>query len=217
MSQSQRLANDTEMKNTFFLLLFSVILNLNAQTYRGDYDEWTIAFSAGVNKPYNTMTPGYTTSNPNFYHIELGTRYTINPYIGIKADIGYDKFKNKTNTTKFESNYMRVNLQAVTDVGYVLALYNSADPIGILFHAGAGVSQLSDDQNIAKDRMVNLIYGFTGTFTLSRNISLSGDISSLIHAKQSTNFDAISNVKSPSTFNSNLLTSSVGIIYFFRK
>jgi hypothetical protein len=25
----------------------------------------------GLNKPYNTMTPGYQTSNPSFYHIDL--------------------------------------------------------------------------------------------------------------------------------------------------
>jgi hypothetical protein len=30
------------------------------------------------------MTPGYQTSSPSFYHIDLGTRYTINPYIGIR-------------------------------------------------------------------------------------------------------------------------------------
>jgi hypothetical protein len=43
------------------------------------------------------MTPGYQTSNPSFYHIDLETRYTINPYIGIRGD-GYDKFTNKSNT-----------------------------------------------------------------------------------------------------------------------
>jgi OOP family OmpA-OmpF porin len=51
----------------------------------------------GLNKPYNTMTPGYQTSNPSFYHIDLGTRYTINPH-RYKGDIGYDKFTNKSNT-----------------------------------------------------------------------------------------------------------------------
>jgi hypothetical protein len=38
----------------------------------------------GLNKPYNTMT-WLSNVNPNFYHIDLGTRYTINPYIGIKG------------------------------------------------------------------------------------------------------------------------------------
>jgi OOP family OmpA-OmpF porin len=58
----------------------------------------------GLNKPYNTMTPGYQTSNPSFYHIDLGTRYTINPYIGIR-DIGYE-FTNKV-TKRINSNYIQ--------------------------------------------------------------------------------------------------------------
>jgi hypothetical protein len=37
--------------------------------------------------------------------------------------------------------------------------------------------------------MINLIYGFTVTLKVSENISLSGDISSLMHTKQFENFD----------------------------
>jgi OOP family OmpA-OmpF porin len=66
------------------------------------------------------MTPGYQTSNPSFYHIDLGTRYTINPH-RYKGDIGYDKFTNKSNTKEFNSNYIRVNLQTLS---YAFALYN---------------------------------------------------------------------------------------------
>jgi hypothetical protein len=40
-----------------------------------------------------------------------------------------------------------------------------------------------------KDKMINLIYGFTGTLKVSENISLSGDISSLMHTNQFENFD----------------------------
>jgi hypothetical protein len=35
--------------------------------------------------------------------------------------------------------------------------------MGILFHAGAGVSQFDNDSNTFKDKMINLIYGFTVT------------------------------------------------------
>jgi hypothetical protein len=78
-----------------------------------------------------------------------------------------DKFTNKSNTKEFNSNYIRVNLQAVADVGYALNLYNRADPIGILFHAGAEF-QFDNDSNTFKDKMINLIYGFTGTLKVSK-------------------------------------------------
>jgi OOP family OmpA-OmpF porin len=69
------------------------------------------------------MTPGYQTSSPSFYHIDLGTRYTINPYIGIKGILATINSQIKV-TQEFNSNYIRVNLQAVADVGYALNLYN---------------------------------------------------------------------------------------------
>jgi hypothetical protein len=62
---------------------------------------------------------------PSFYHIDLGTRYTINPYIGIKGILAMINSQIKV-TQKFNSNYIRVNLQAVADVGY--AFTDRADP-----------------------------------------------------------------------------------------
>jgi hypothetical protein len=40
------------MKKAFLLLLLSIIMNLNAQNYRGHYKEWSIEFNMGLNKPY---------------------------------------------------------------------------------------------------------------------------------------------------------------------
>lgn len=199
----------------FLLLFFSFLLNVSAQrSHRGNYDEWSLEFNVGVNKPYNTMTKGYFTSNPSFYHIDLGTRYTINPYIGVKADVGYDKFESKDNSAYFKTNYVRVNLQGVADIGYLLSFYDYADPVGILFHAGAGVSHLSGDGNI-KDSTINLIYGFTGTLKVSKDVSLSADISSLAHTKQYLNFDGRAPSKYSSDLKNNLINASVGVIYYF--
>lgn len=205
------------MKKTFLLFLLLFMLNVSAQEYRGDYQEWSLEVNIGVNKPYNTMTAGYFTANPSFYHVDLGTRYTFNPYIGVKADLGYDKFKNSKDSQVFETNYTRFSVQAVTDVGYALGLYNKAERVGILFHAGAGVSQLKSDANNKKDKLINVIYGLTGTLKISNNISLSADVSSLMHGKQILNFDGTTETGSESGLKNNLLNSSVGLIYFFRR
>ncbi|MBC5840647.1 MAG: porin family protein [Flavobacteriaceae bacterium] len=205
------------MKSIQLLLAFLFFVTANAQEYRGDYQEWSVEINAGLNKPYNTMTEGYLTSNPSFYHIDLGTRYTFNPYIGIKADIGFDKFQNSNDSQVFESNYKRISVQAVTDVGYALGLYNRPDPVGILIHAGAGFSQFDNDVNEIKDKMINVIYGITGTLKLSRKVYLSADISSLLHGKQTLSFDGRTELSPKSGLKSNLLNSSVGIIYFLRR
>ena len=205
------------MKKLFLLLLLVFQFNLNAQEYRGDYQEWSLEFNVGVNKPFNTMTPSYFTSSPSFYHVDLGTRYTFTPYIGIKADLAYDKFKNSNDSQLFETNYTRFSVQAVTDVGYALGLYNKAERVGILFHAGAGLSQFKSDSNNKKDKLINVIYGLTGTLKISNNISLSADVSSLMHGKQILNFDGTTETASKSGLKNNLLNSSLGLIYFFRK
>jgi hypothetical protein len=70
------------------------------------------------------MTTGYFTSNPSFYHRFSNTIY-VQPYIGIKADLGYDKFKNSKDSQVFETNYTRFNVYPrVTDVGYALVCTN---------------------------------------------------------------------------------------------
>jgi hypothetical protein len=51
--------------------------------------------------------------------------------------------------------------------------------------------------------MINLIYGFTGTLKVSENISLSGDISSLMHTKQFENFDGRTRTDSNSALKNN--------------
>lgn len=203
------------MKKIIFLLFLTLIGKVSAQKYRGDYNEWSIEFNAGLNKPYHTMSSGYATTSPNLFHIDLGTRYTINPFIGIKADFGYDSFKNKNNTLHFKTDYIRFDIQAVGDVGYTLGLYDRPIPFGILFHAGTGVSQFTTDIDRMKERMVNFIFGFTGTYEISNNVTLAGDISNLLHLRQETNFDGRSS-NSASSLNGNLLTSTLGIIYYFR-
>jgi len=199
------------------MLLLLIARNWNAQGYRGDYEEWSIEISAGLNKPYHTMTSGYGTSNSNLFHIDLGTRHTITPYIGIEADFGFDAFNNKPNTPVFNSNYIRFDIQAVCDLGYTLRIYDNAKPIGILVHSGFGVSQLRSDFSTNKDRMGNFIFGLTGTLKIAKDIALSCDLSSLMHFTQNSTFDGRTESYPSKNFAGNLLNSSLGIIYFFRK
>lgn len=162
------------------------------------------------------MTPGYYTSTPSLYHIDLGARYTFNPYIGIKGDIGYDSFKNSSKSQDFDTDYLRFDIQAVTDIGYALGIYDSKSLIGVLLHAGGGISQLNSDNN-PNDMMVNFIYGITGTYKIAKKVSLSADVTGLMHAKQDLNFDGMSATSSDSGLNNNLTNVSVGVIYYFRR
>ena len=204
------------MKKIFILFVLLVASKLNAQDIRY-YKEWSIEFNVGVTKPFRTMTPGYQTSDPTLYHIDLGTRYTIAPGFGLKADVGYDSFKNKPNTPEFSSKYIRFDIQGVVDLGYAFMIYDEPDPIGIFFHSGFGVSQLTSDVKTYNDKMINVIYGLTGTLKINKNIDLSGDISGLMHLKQGLTFDGRTESGTYGHFTGNMLTSTIGIIYTLRK
>jgi OOP family OmpA-OmpF porin len=203
------------MKKIFILLVFLVASKLNAQDSYSK--EWSIEFNVGFNKPFHTMTPGYQTSNPTLYHIDLGTRYTIAPGFGLKADVGYDSFKNKPDTPEFDSKYIRFDIQGVIDLGYAFIIYDEPDPIGIYFHSGFGVSQLTSNVKTYNDKMINIIYGLTGTLKINKNIDLSGDISGLMHLKQGLTFDGRTESSTYGLFTGNMLTSTIGIIYTLRK
>ena len=204
------------MKKIFILLVLLVASKLNAQDI-SYYKEWSIEFNVGFTKPFRTMTPGYQTSDPTLYHIDLGTRYTIAPGFGLKADVGYDSFKNKPDSPEFKSKYIRFDIQGVIDLGYAFIIYDEPDPIGIYFHSGFGVSQLTSNVKTYNDKMINVIYGLTGTLKINKNIDLSGDISGLMHLKQGLTFDGRTESGTHGLFTGNMLTSTIGIIYTFRK
>jgi OOP family OmpA-OmpF porin len=204
------------MKKIFILLVLLVASKLNAQ-YNSYPKEWSIEFNVGFTKPFRTMTPGYQTSNPTLYHIDLGTRYTIAPGFGLKSDVGYDSFKNKPDTPEFDSKYIRFDIQGVIDLGYAFIIYDQPDPIGIYFHSGFGVSQLTSNVKTYNDKMINVIYGLTGTLKINKNIDLSGDISGLMHLKQGLTFDGRTESGTYGHFTGNMLTSTIGIIYTLRK
>jgi len=204
------------MKKIFILLVLLVASKLNAQ-YNSYPKEWSIEFNVGFTKPFRTMTPGYQTSNPTLYHIDLGTRYTIAPGFGLKSDVGYDSFKNKPDTPEFDSKYIRFDIQGVIDLGYAFIIYDQPDPIGIYFHSGFGVSQLTSNVKTYNDKMINVIYGLTGTLKINKNIDLSGDISGLMHLKQGLTFDGRTESGTYGLFKGNMLNSTIGIIYTLRK
>lgn len=68
-------------------------------------------------------------------------------------------------------------------------VYDEPDPIGIYFHSGFGVSQLTTNAKTYNDKMINVIYGLTGTLKINKNLDLRGDISGLMHIKQGLTFD----------------------------
>ena len=102
----------------------------------------------------------------------------FNNRYGVKLDAGYDritddqfKFWNidggASGSLPFKTNYYRVSLQGIMDLGRIMKFENFAERLSLLFHTGVGLSQMrraSDTllpQDNLKDNMLNFIFGLT--------------------------------------------------------
>ncbi|WP_281635345.1 OmpA family protein [Flavobacterium marginilacus] len=156
------------------------------------YNKWSVEINGGLTKPITTLSKGYTSSDFNFAHGDLGARYMLNPKFGIKLDFGFDKFSEQDNTPSFSSTYLRTSFQGVVNLGRALNFETFTNSFGLLFHSGLGGSYLTSKNDNVDDYMLNGILGLTGQVLLSNRIALTADLTGILHGKQNANFDATS-------------------------
>ena len=191
------------MKKIILTFVFaSVLTTMSAQTettqtkeiaVEDNYNKWSVELAGGFNKPTKRMTPGYRTAVVSPYVADLGVRYMFNNKFGLKADFGFNSFTEGDNSTAFDTKYYRVDLQGVANLGRIMSFETWTKSIGLLGHAGVGVSFLErKEPAYAKDRMGNLMAGITGQIKLSNRVALTGDFTTIIHARQNLAFDGAS-------------------------
>ncbi|AVM50175.1 OmpA family protein [Capnocytophaga sp. oral taxon 878] len=174
------------MKKSILVLASLFITGAYAQ----DYNKWSIDVNGGVNKPITPLSAGYSTSTPNLWGANVGVRYMLNNKFGIRLGGGYDSFKEKKDTNKFDSRYWNVNLQGYANLGRVLSFEDWTSDITLLVHAGGGYAQLrSDYLGSNADQMLFATAGVTPEIRLSNRISLLLDASLYVNARQNRTYD----------------------------
>ena len=209
------------MKKIILTLVFaSAMTTLSAQTENAesastvnDFNKWSIELAGGLNKPMRPMTPGYRTAVTSAYVADLGVRYMFNNKFGLKADFGYNSFKEGENSIGFDSQYYRADLQAVANLGRIMSFETWTNTLGLLGHAGFGLGFGESDNFSGTDRMGNFIAGVTGQIKLSNRIALTGDFTTILNAKQNRTFDGASSVGSPG-FGGVLFNGTVGLTVY---
>ena len=204
------------------LVLAFAITTISAQTEpvekkAVDFNQWSFELAGGFNKPQRPMTPGYSTSIVSPYTVELGARYMFNNKFGLKADFGYNSFTGKNESIGFDTKYYRVDVQGVANLGRIMSFETWTKTIGLLGHAGFGLSFLErKDPTYVKDRMGNFMIGVTGQIKLTERIALTGDFTTITNAKQSFAFDGAS-TNDIRGFNGSLFTGTVGLTVYLGK
>jgi outer membrane protein OmpA-like peptidoglycan-associated protein len=211
------------MKNILLTLTFALALNtMSAQTETVekkavDFNQWSFELAGGFNKPQRPITAGYSTSIVSPYTVDLGARYMFNNKFGLKADFGFNSLTGNDESIDFDTKYYRADLQGVANLGRIMSFETWTKTIGLLGHAGFGLSFLErKDPTYVKDRMGNFMIGVTGQIKLTDRIVLTGDFTSITNAKQDHAFDGASanNIRG---FNGSLFTGTAGITVYLGK
>ena len=211
------------MKKIILTFVFaSALTTMSAQTettqtkevaVENNYNKWSVELAGGLNKPMRPMTAGYRTAVTSAYVADLGVRYMFNNKFGLKADFGYNSFKEGENSIGFDSQYYRADLQAVANLGRIMSFETWTNTLGLLGHAGFGLGFGESDNFSGTDRMGNFIAGVTGQIKLSNRIALTGDFTTILNAKQNRTFDGASTIGSPG-FGGVLFNGTVGLTVY---
>ncbi|WP_339902871.1 OmpA family protein [uncultured Cyclobacterium sp.] len=176
------------------LMVGALAVGANAQD---DFNKWSVEVNGGFNKPMAPITPGYYSPTLNLGHADLGVRYMFNEKFGTKLDFGIGSFKNASDTPDFSTNYYRLNLQGVANLGRILNWETFSQTFNLLGHFGGGISQLTPQENEfadVKDSQYNVSTGMTLQVKLSDRVALNGDITNFVAGRQSVAFDGASDI-----------------------
>src|SRR5690606_27119819 len=96
----------------------------------------------------------------------------------------------------FETNYYRINLQGIANLGRMMSWETFTRRVNLLAHAGAGVGRVTPKENGQvstwidhEDNVYNFILGLTGQVKLGERVALNGDVSTIINGRQEVSFD----------------------------
>ncbi|UQD55684.1 OmpA family protein [Flavobacterium sp. K5-23] len=211
------------MKKLILSLIFAAAFTtVSAQTEtektvtNNDYNKWSVELAGGLNKPMRPMTAGYRTAVTSAYVADLGVRYMFNNKFGLKADFGYNSFKEGENSVGFDSKYYRADLQGVANLGRIMNFETWTNTLGLLGHAGFGLGFGESDNSTGTDKMGNFMAGVTGQIKLSNRVALTGDFTTILNAKQNRTFDGASAIGTPG-FAGVLFNGTVGITVYLGK
>jgi len=198
------------MKYSFTL---GVLLVLTTATAQEDtlYNRLSVDAQLGVNNPISPMAPGYDAATFNFFHAGIGVRYALTTRFGLRLGGGYDHFQNRPGALDFNSDYYRVSLEGVVNIGNILNFDNWTRRLGLLMHAGLGYSALNGQQ-FGTNNMMHGIIGITPQIRLTERWNLYLDGSVLAHVYQQYTYDMTERYSNPG-IDGYLYNLSLGVQY----
>ncbi|MFL9844891.1 outer membrane beta-barrel protein [Flavobacterium rhizosphaerae] len=198
--------------------LFLLVLLFSASVFsQNKNDQYSIEAGYGLGI---SGKPGITQLN----HFEVGFRYMVDEFWGMKFDFGADKFTTTAEGADKETgtDYKRISVQAVHNLGRTLNLRESIANTNMLAHAGFGYSYMTTINIVTgkqdkTDSMGNFIIGITPQYHIIKNLALHADFSYIVNFSQNRDYDGNwHNQEDPiKGFTGSLANISVGLTFYF--
>ncbi|KAA5827964.1 outer membrane beta-barrel protein [Algibacter amylolyticus] len=163
--------------NTNFWLAIAFLIYSFSGFSQGDTSTFKAQFALGVNSPSSSgFVEDFESNSINFPTINLGLQYMFKQRLGVKLDLGYNRFANADNTPEFKVNYTRINAQAVYDASVITSF---VDNLGAFVHAGPGFTMIKPlgDYGNNKTSYLNAMAGIELHYGVSDKLSIYVDAS----------------------------------------
>jgi hypothetical protein len=204
------------MKRILTLFILAASMSFGQEV---SINKWSIDGALGFNNSIRPFSHGYSNSYINLFSINGGARYMFNNNFGVKADLGFDKFKNGKTSLDFSSSLLKGSFKGVMDLGNILDFYTFSPSLSFITYGGFGFGALSGEKFAllkGADNLYFLTVGFMPQLKINDKMSLYLDASLYRHGKQGYNFDFMGlNLSEKETaINSNLL---IGMSFYVGK
>ncbi|MBZ9777699.1 OmpA family protein [Psychroflexus sp. CAK8W] len=179
---------------TFILAAFS-LSSFAQEGLNQDYNKFSIDLGLGVAKastPVSENVPFDTKMQDLAF--ELGARYMFNDKFGLKVSGLYFESTNTNNSgPERNAEIFRGNLEGVANLGNILGFREFTQRFNLLFHAGAGITNISLPANVPaanqSETNLNFMGGITPQIKLSDRFALNLDLSVIGTLDQNLSLD----------------------------
>jgi len=152
-------------------------------------------------------------------HFDVGFRYMVTEYWGIKFDFGSDRFRTNREGLDEEvgTDYKRLSFNVVNNLGREINMRSFAPNLNLLAHAGFGYSWIKPVTVATVDQVDsigNVIVGITPQYYIIENIALHADLAYIVNFSQHKNFDGVSRYPGVKSFTGGLANVSLGLTFY---
>ena len=173
----------------------------------------TLDLGLGINSPSNDFIEPYKAKSVNGLTVDAGVRYMFKKKLGVKLDVGFNRYANDDSSPEFKANLTRVNLQAYYNLWD--DLYNIQirlpERLAIFVHAGPGFSMLkplSEPFNGNKSSNLNVLAGLAVHYGISDRLSVFLDGSNFFNFGQKISYEG---ANLPDTIGTSMFNLTLGI------